>query len=519
MSRPNITSIAPDTAPSGTFVTINGSGFTGAGDGGAVNFGGTGTTNFTVISDTEITAQVPLLTSGTVGVSVIVPNEVGSNSYDFTIPAPSATVNTINIVNNTALDPTVYSVWVAGYIETNNSPATFTFLQSDGSFSTADSDATFFLLDLGQSMSIHVPNITNYGNNRLVFTVTDVNTTPSALSPITGYTAYPFETAPGVCPPGPYDIFEFGPNAQYDVSAVDSFGLNISFTVEGDPLTYGPLPWIARPQIGKAYADFIAKENHPAGFAQLLYKSPTGSGYPDQIEGQFSAIVSPKDWLAIYPTADGLSTHWDDTVNDFFADGNQINFYLNGATIGTYSGSSNGEEYTLSGPDGSTVVVPKSDFTGTQPFTQAVPASYDATLGQIEAAFFQAFSRGVALDGVVAAGKTITANYTSDAWTNYGNWYTSHANAYNGKPSVYDCYAKFFHMAKYGNVTIFGSNSNEAYGMAYGFSLDENPNVGSDALGIPTNAWPNGLNTPAKTPYDVYSQTVTVTLGAWNIIA
>jgi len=513
------------------------------------------------------------------------------------------TLNQINIVNNSGLDPSKYTVWVAGFMADATDGSQFQILQADGSFAAAASATNAPFVNVNSGLTIQVPNVTNSGNNRLVFTVTPSGITPTAY-PLNGYTAYPFPGVPGVAPAGPYDIFEFGPNAQYDVSAVDSFGINLSFTVAGDTLTYGVMPSVTRKQIGAAFTAFMNADPYGTAFSQLLFTSPVGTGYPQLIEGQFSAIVSPKDWLAIYPSATGLEGYWQETVDAFFASGNQISFYLNGATVGIYSGSSDGTQYTLSGPNGMTVVIPKSDFAGNQPFIQAVrgpnqetrpqgiatleggvvlgvqvifPGSgyiappvvtieppgnggmtatavatiengavtgvtmtnsgseYDfspqvsfsgesplvyAAFGQIEAAIFEAFSRGVVLDGVVPAGQTISATYSSDAWSNTANWYSNHNNAYNNQPSVYDAYAKFFHTSTVngtvGSPTIFGMNSSRKFAMAYGFSLDEDPNVGSTSQNIPPGTWPSSLNVPAKTSYNVGSQTVALTVGPWS---
>jgi len=433
-----------------------------------------------------------------------------------------STLNTISVQNNSGLDTTNYTIWVAGFIEQQDSKGNpdYIFLQSDGTFTSRKTTQAASFINVNDGFSIDVPNVTNYGNNRLVFTVTQ-GETPADLSPIVGYTAYPFPGAPGVCPPGPYDIFEFGPNAEYDVSAVDSFGINLSFTVTGDSLTYGAMPLFSREQIGGAFSTFTQNDPLGSGFEQLLFTSPTGTGYPDQILNQFSAIVAPKDWLAIYPTAEGLSGYWDATIASFFASGNQLNFYLNAATVGTYSGTSDGTQYTLTGPGGLQIIIPASDFTtANQGFIQAVRAintgestTEYAAFGQIEAAIFEALSRGVALDGVMPSGKTITANYSSDAWTNISNWFTNHNNAYNNLPSVYDVYAKFFH---YGQITvgtnapqnIFGMNAAGTLGMAYGFSLDESPNV--------SESWSTTDNVPSKTEYGVGTgQDVTIVIGPW----
>jgi hypothetical protein len=437
-----------------------------------------------------------------------------------------STLNTITVQNKSLLDTTKYTVWIAGFIQ--QSGGVYLSLQSNGAFVQATGNTTPFI-NVNSGMTIQVPNVTNYGNNRLVFTITNGAIPPAALSAVTGYTAYPFPGAPGVCPPGPYDIFEFGPNAQYDVSAVDSFGINLSFTVKNakDTLTYGVLPSFSRKQISDAFTSFVKNDSPGCGFEQLLYTSPTGKGYPDQIAAQFSAIVSPKDWLAIKPKAKGLIGYWDKTIKAFFAKGNQLNFFLNAATVGNYSGTSDGKQYILTGPKttsspkGLKIVIPAADFAGNQGFIQAVRAQktkesnevYQA-FNQIEAAIFEAISRGVALDGVKPAKTKIPANYSSDAWTNVSNWFTKHKNAYNKQPSVYDAYAKFFHYAqiktgKSSPKNIFGMNSAKSFGMAYGFSLDESPNVGK--------SWSPKNNVPAKTAYNVGSgQDVTLVIGPWQ---
>lgn len=523
-STPLITSVSPNPANIGAQVTITGNNFNGTT---AVNFGTVGCSpnSFSVnAAGTSITATIPSLPAKTtypakVLIQVTVPGQQASNGFPFTINNPPV-INTISIQNKSGLDKTKYTIWVAGFIQKSisktNTP--FFYLQSNGTFiEQSTQSASFFKVD---SMgAISVPNLNSTGNNRLVFVVTPVGTTPSAISPTAGYTAYPFKVAPGVCPPGPYDIFEFGPMAQYDVSAVDSFGLNLSFTVSSDPLTYGAVPSVSRSQIATAFKSFVKSDPWGSAFGQLLYTSPTGKGYPNQINDQFSAIVSPKDWLAVHPNATGLNQYWNDTITAFFTNGNQLNFQLNAANAGNYSGTSNGTQFTLNGPNGMQIIIPAADFSGNQGFIQAVRAQNSnesdlayKTFGQIEAAIFEAISRGVALDGVVPAGKTITTGYSSNAWTNTANWFTNHKNAYNNSPSVYDVYAKFFHYGTFTNgqkkqQNIFGLNTAGTFGMAYGFSLDENPNVGT---------WPTSANVPAKTLYDVsFNQNVVITIGPW----
>jgi hypothetical protein len=96
---PIVTSIAPTSGPvaGGTFVTITGSGFTGASK---VLFGTVAANNFTVSSDTQITAFSPASPAGTVYVTVTTPGgtSVTSTADRFTyVPAPAIT----NISPNT----------------------------------------------------------------------------------------------------------------------------------------------------------------------------------------------------------------------------------------------------------------------------------------------------------------------------------------------------------------------------------------------------------------------------------
>jgi hypothetical protein len=81
---PTITDFTPTSGTSGTIVTINGSGFTGATD---VRFNGlsAGLGNFSVDSDIQITATVPIgATSGAILVQT--PSGIGTSSSSFTVP-------------------------------------------------------------------------------------------------------------------------------------------------------------------------------------------------------------------------------------------------------------------------------------------------------------------------------------------------------------------------------------------------------------------------------------------------
>ena len=91
VAAPTITSVSPSSGPpaGGNTVTITGTGFTGAT---SVTFGGVASPNFTIVSDTTITAVVPSTTT-TGAVSVVVTSGSGSNApntlYSYVIPTPT----------------------------------------------------------------------------------------------------------------------------------------------------------------------------------------------------------------------------------------------------------------------------------------------------------------------------------------------------------------------------------------------------------------------------------------------
>src|ERR1051325_4097497 len=101
------------------------------------------------------------------------------------------TLNQINIVNSSGLDPSKYTVWVAGFMADATDGSQFQILQADGSFAAAACATNAPFVNVNSGLTIQVPNVTNSGNNRLVFTVTPSGITPTAY-PLNGYTAYPF---------------------------------------------------------------------------------------------------------------------------------------------------------------------------------------------------------------------------------------------------------------------------------------------------------------------------------------
>jgi len=81
--RPKITSFSPPSGPIGTLVTINGTGLIQAT---SVKFGTVKATTFTVVSDSEVTADVPSgLAAGTVTISITTPGGTANSPTKFTV--------------------------------------------------------------------------------------------------------------------------------------------------------------------------------------------------------------------------------------------------------------------------------------------------------------------------------------------------------------------------------------------------------------------------------------------------
>ena len=81
--KPKVTTFSPTSGSAGTLVTISGSGLTQAT---AVKFGTVLATNLTVVSDSEVTADVPSgLAAGTVAISVTTPGGSASSPTKFTV--------------------------------------------------------------------------------------------------------------------------------------------------------------------------------------------------------------------------------------------------------------------------------------------------------------------------------------------------------------------------------------------------------------------------------------------------
>jgi hypothetical protein len=122
---PSVTGITPTSGSTagGTVVTVTGSGFTGAT---AVNFGTTAATDFTVLSDTSLTAIAPAGSAGTVDTTVVTPSGTSStgSADQFTYNAPSApTVTAVSPSSGGSAGGTAVAITGTGF--TNASGVNF----------------------------------------------------------------------------------------------------------------------------------------------------------------------------------------------------------------------------------------------------------------------------------------------------------------------------------------------------------------------------------------------------------
>ena len=105
VQAPTITSFTPGSGLAGgtTLITINGTGFLGTGKtaGDFVKFNGTAATTFTVVSDTKITAKVPVgATTGTISVKNAA--GTGTSAASFVVPAAAPTITSFTPTHGAA---------------------------------------------------------------------------------------------------------------------------------------------------------------------------------------------------------------------------------------------------------------------------------------------------------------------------------------------------------------------------------------------------------------------------------
>jgi hypothetical protein len=444
------------------------------------------------------------------------------------LDATSVTIN-FNDLSNL---PSPYAVYVGGFYNTSQA------LQQSGQFGTPNPNGPWQWFPVSTlTNGITVPaQPGNSGTNQIHFMV--AASQPAALT-------MPNAPAAPIAGTPPQSFLEFGPpGAVYDISQVDGAGINWSFVVDSNPgEVIGFRPDVSRDTIQTtAWGHFTGADGDPLGapFADLMYFGTAAT--PDD---QFNSIMAPKSWLvqgnSSLNAGSSLFTYWDSTVQEVFAPGNRMSvIYDNVEYVGT--ADANGD-YQFTG-GGSGFTVPQSLFLGVYSddgvpkiFEQKQP---DASVfpGQFINAFFEAFSRGVMLDAVWPAARpgTMPAGYSSDAWTNYPNWYKSGPTDYDHSINrTYDVYSKFFHYATTegkdfrdvpGGNPICGLNQYKLNGQtparwfasAYGFSLDESPQSAlrtKPSLGFPNNQWPATAFVNGGPTVNA-GQSITVTFGPWG---
>ncbi|WP_417690843.1 hypothetical protein [Roseibium sp.] len=448
---------------------------------------------------------------------------------------------TISLKDDSGLGD-VASAWVAGWI--NASSNNFAVLQPDGTFVVNTPLATTVPFLKVSTLPNLTLNVATNGNDRLLFVIAPNQPTAltvSSKAPV-AYTQYPSLVTPGVAAPGPFDVFEFGMNAQLDLSAVSGFGLNLRFSTsdtegagasagEENPSTdYGVRESVSRAQIAKAFKAFVAQEAEAypqaAGYSELLYdKALSGGSYtPPLIDKQYFAICDPNDMLAsksqnyTVTTDDPLEAFWDSTLADVFKAGNMLSINLGSAAVpNIYSGSCapatnpmtnfTTTAFSLSnGVDSYQFYCPipglqSAQYVFQQAFGDLTPAGSSGDAGLLQDCIWEAICRGVALAGVAVADISLTGDsgFSTTAWNDASSWYPA------GAPT--HVYAKFLHCSDaQGNDSRLSGQQPIFYGgAAYGFSMDENP-IGPYS----------GPNVPSKTIGNISSGTVTVTLGAWS---
>ena len=248
------------------------------------------------------------------GTSLSPVNPKGSTGpFYFSITSGSDTSLVVNFTNNPAHQPNAGAL----YAQVTN---TWAYpLQANGTFAASPGPSVPFydVATLAGGVSF---NQTTNGNDRFVFVVSPTQPFPtSSNAPWQNYpVTAPLPASTSTVPPGPFGILEFGYDAQFNTSYVDSFGLNWSFVDDAAPdVVYGVKPTVTRQQMQTAYSTFTTNDPLGAPFAQLLWTSTTT--VPAVVEGQFTAIVSPKDWLTQPTPPANLKNYWIDTVNAFFS--------------------------------------------------------------------------------------------------------------------------------------------------------------------------------------------------------
>jgi hypothetical protein len=107
---PTITSFTPTTGPTGTLVTISGTGFTGTIGAASVRFGATNAASYTVVNDNTITATVAAGATGLIRVVAPGGTVFSATNFTYVAPVPAPTMTNVS----TDIGPTGTVVTITG---------------------------------------------------------------------------------------------------------------------------------------------------------------------------------------------------------------------------------------------------------------------------------------------------------------------------------------------------------------------------------------------------------------------
>ncbi|MGA8182229.1 MAG: IPT/TIG domain-containing protein [Terriglobia bacterium] len=258
-STPAMTSVVPNSGPldGGTVVTINGSNFTSDTQAAApsVSFGGTPATNITVISSSQLKAQVPPHAAGSVGVQVTTSGgESASLANAFTYVTATFSLKSVSPISGPAAGGT--TVTISGSDFQTGVSVTFGGLGAT-SVSRTNSSTLVAVTPVHSSASVTVTVTNPSGDSATLpsgFTYHSIDLLWSAPSTstiaIAGYNVYrgntsagPFGLLNGSSPLATTSFIdatvEGGTTYYYEVKSVDTSG------VESPPA--GPVPATTTP--------------------------------------------------------------------------------------------------------------------------------------------------------------------------------------------------------------------------------------------------------------------------------
>jgi hypothetical protein len=449
------------------------------------------------------------------------------------------TTYTLPLVNQTGLDPSKETVYVAGF-----STASQMELQANGTWGAfPSSSGTIPSYDISTLKSITLNSATPLIGARLYFFVA-----PPGQAPSLSYSGNGSSVIQPTNPPNsnypPFDIVEItqppsGSQPTIDVQTVDGFIFPLTLTLNGGGQVGQPNPNanVNRLAILNAYQPFMQNQPNGTGdpYLPLLFA-------PNSIAGQAGGIVNPGRYIAdgMNPGSP-LNTVWTSTLTTLFQtpnrtismigddgayykgtpmqvgpdwvlhfvgstdpngnnpNGNVFNIYspLTRDPAGQYQANESAGEMVFAN-DGVFNDVSSNVILGRSSNQQV---SSESVATGLERDLAAALNRGVALQGPTDGVNGDSSTY----WGTETNWYPA--------GQTENLFSLFMHTATVGGTNIFAlppgavnDAQNAKMASAYGFAFDETPTHG-----------PTGQpNVPSKfDPVPAGTNTITIALGPW----